>query len=192
MKKPIHFIAGGIAVVALAIFLLTREGPKSPGDVAPVPTRPLALTNLTTMDNQTIALAEWKDRHILMHFWGAWCGPCVEEFPQLARLAKANPGWEFVMVSTDRDKLKLTNFLVTMEARTQIPLRTLPNVHFVWDSDRYISQGIYRVKRYPTTLVTVPPLQVRQTLEAIPLHQCRTCDRLFRDARAANNTRNTL
>lgn len=170
-KHWIPYLAGGLAVVALAAFLLGRTGTTTPPPTAPAELRPLELTTLTTMDNRRIVLSEWKDRRILMHFWGAWCGPCVEEFPQLARLAKANPGWDFVMVSTDRDKLKLNNFLATMEARSQIPLRTLPNVHFVWDGDRYVSQGIYRVKRYPTTLVTVPPLQVRQTLEAVPLRQ---------------------
>ncbi len=31
--------------------------------------------------------AELKGKLVVLHFWGTWCGPCVKEFPEFAKLA---------------------------------------------------------------------------------------------------------
>jgi len=50
-----------------------------------------------------------------VNFWAAWCKPCKEEIPRLARfqqeLAKSSPGFKLTFVSLDDDERQLTAFL---------------------------------------------------------------------------------
>lgn len=32
------------------------------------------------------ALAQWKDKLLVVNFWATWCAPCVEEMPELSEL----------------------------------------------------------------------------------------------------------
>jgi thiol-disulfide isomerase/thioredoxin len=50
-----------------------------------------------------------------VNFWAAWCKPCKEEIPRLARfqqeLAKSSPGFKLTFVSLDDDERQLSAFL---------------------------------------------------------------------------------
>ncbi|MGH2455715.1 MAG: TlpA family protein disulfide reductase [Candidatus Limnocylindria bacterium] len=45
---------------------------------------PFALVDL---DGDPLRLADLRGRPVIVNFWASWCGPCVEEFPLLARAA---------------------------------------------------------------------------------------------------------
>lgn len=36
------------------------------------------------------ALARWKGKPLVVNFWAPWCGPCVQEMPELNQLAIAS------------------------------------------------------------------------------------------------------
>jgi thiol-disulfide isomerase/thioredoxin len=44
-----------------------------------------------------------KGRPFVLHFWATWCGPCLDELPSLARIARSihRQGVDFVAVSLD-------------------------------------------------------------------------------------------
>lgn len=45
-----------------------------------------------------------KEQHHSIHvinFWATWCGPCVKELPQFAKLAKEHPEIDISLVSID-------------------------------------------------------------------------------------------
>lgn len=49
---------------------------------------------------------------LLINFWATWCGPCVEEYPDLMRLhqAFADQGFTVLGISTDKSKRAVTKF----------------------------------------------------------------------------------
>ena len=36
-----------------------------------------------TLDGKAVNLASWRGHPVVLVFWGAWCGPCRDEQPQL-------------------------------------------------------------------------------------------------------------
>ncbi|WP_229490730.1 TlpA family protein disulfide reductase [Pseudoduganella namucuonensis] len=50
------------------------------------PVDELFLAQLNDAKGAKQALAQWKGRHLVVNFWAPWCGPCVEEMPELSRL----------------------------------------------------------------------------------------------------------
>ncbi|MGH9750354.1 MAG: TlpA family protein disulfide reductase, partial [Candidatus Polarisedimenticolia bacterium] len=55
------------------------------------------------LDTLRAALRERRGRPLLLNFWATWCGPCVEELPDLGRLSReqGRAGAAFVGVSLD-------------------------------------------------------------------------------------------
>jgi len=52
---------------------------------------------------QTVSLAEFRGKIVVLNFWASWCPPCLEEFPSLAELQRQMPGVVVLAVSFDHD-----------------------------------------------------------------------------------------
>jgi len=77
--------------------------------------------NVKTIDEKGVkSLIENRDgRPLLINFWATWCIPCVEEFPDIVKLAKKYKDVDFVGVSLDHPdeiKSKIEPFLKKMKA----------------------------------------------------------------------------
>lgn len=46
--------------------------------------------DIRTIDGRTIKLSSFRGKVLVVDFWATWCGPCRQETPQLARLAREN------------------------------------------------------------------------------------------------------
>ena len=49
-------------------------------------------TEFLDPDGQSVTLAEFEGRPVLVNLWATWCAPCVQEMPTLDRLAAAQAG----------------------------------------------------------------------------------------------------
>jgi thiol-disulfide isomerase/thioredoxin len=70
------------------------------------------------------ALDAFRGRYVLLNLWATWCGPCVNELPSLARLARFAPGIRVVAVDTgDKDTVDAAAFLKEHNAANLVAYR---------------------------------------------------------------------
>jgi thiol-disulfide isomerase/thioredoxin len=68
---------------------------------------------VTTLDGSSFNLDQMKGRVVLVDFWATWCGPCMEELPQLKQIAQDFAGQPLVIlsISWDEDEQKWKKFV---------------------------------------------------------------------------------
>lgn len=76
--------------------------------VPPTETAPLPDVTLRGFDGGAeVATADYRGTPLLLNFWASWCGPCVDEMPDLQEVARAGEGEMAVLgvsVQDDPDK----------------------------------------------------------------------------------------
>jgi thiol-disulfide isomerase/thioredoxin len=59
---------------------------------------------VTTLNGSSFNLDQMKGRVVLVDFWATWCGPCMEELPQIKQIAKDFAGQPLVILSISWDE----------------------------------------------------------------------------------------
>ena len=150
-------LAAGFAAVALGAVLYGIIGSNVHADGTPprvldklklTAGRP-AVPEIGFIDatGKPLTLADFHGRYVLMNLWATWCGPCIKELPELARLQKELPQDRITVVPVDAleklDAAKLGDFLKTHQAEG-LPVYI--------DSDRATQRGL-RANELPLTVL---------------------------------------
>lgn len=67
------------------------------------PVAELYKQNLPDAAGKTHALAQYQGKAMLVNFWAPWCGPCVQEMPELSALAAGEEGKKLQVIGIGID-----------------------------------------------------------------------------------------
>lgn len=96
----------------------------------------------------TISLDSLKGKYVLLEFWGTWCGPCIQEIPNLKTLYD----------HTDKSKFEIISIVVDSPIQDLEQMMSKYGItwpQIVSDDSNKITEK-YRIIRYPTTFLISP------------------------------------
>jgi len=99
---------------------------------------------LKALDGSNLRLAEQRGDIMLINFWASWCGPCIQEMPQLDKLAQKYQmlGVQVWGVNVENDSSAAKAYL--SKVNVEFPI--------LFDVDNSASKA-YQVEAMPTTVI---------------------------------------
>jgi peroxiredoxin len=91
---------------ALLVLLCGASASKNANDLAPDFSR-------TDFTGNTVRLADYRGKLVLLNFWATWCAPCREEMPRFSQWQRdyGAKGLQVIGVSMDDDAAPVKEFL---------------------------------------------------------------------------------
>lgn len=131
----------------LALMLLASCSQTPPADRL-LEGRPFPTVQLTGLDRDDAAVADFRGRVVVLNVWASWCGPCLYELPSLQRLSEQLDPQHFAVItlSVDNDQLLAREFLLEQKI-------TLANYI---DPQQRIANDVLAVRVYPDTFIISP------------------------------------
>lgn len=62
--------------------------------------------DFTLLDGQKLSFDDFNGRWVIVNFWAEWCAPCLEEVPELNRLARSSGELNVAVLGVSYDPLK--------------------------------------------------------------------------------------
>ena len=111
----------------------------------PIPVPDFTLVN---MEGNSVRLADFRGKFVLLNFWATWCPPCVREMPSMERLAEKFKGRPFVVLGISLDVEGVSKVKPFIERLgTTFPIALDPTSRIA---------GIYGASQLPATFLVDP------------------------------------
>lgn len=90
----------GVIVVGLVAASRQEAAPVALSDGPPVP----ALSGTDPVSGETVSVADFAGRPLVINMWASWCTGCIAEAPDIRRFTEDNPDVAFLGIAvTDTD-----------------------------------------------------------------------------------------
>ncbi|MDP2176106.1 MAG: redoxin domain-containing protein [Bacteroidota bacterium] len=103
---------------------------------------------LLSQEKDTLSSSDYTNKVVVMDFWGTWCRPCIEEFPEMEKAYKNYKGNKEVAFFIVNSNMNGDNFDKTMKFIN----RNSYDLPFVFDIER-ITADKFDVTSLPTVII---------------------------------------
>ena len=102
-------------------------------------------------------LSEFRGRHLLLEFWGSWCGPCIQRFPTLKEAYEKYRSRGFEILGMDMENGEGEKLAAAMDQARKV----VADHGLVWpqaraDSVNDLITRRFRIVPYPTYILLDP------------------------------------
>jgi peroxiredoxin len=142
-------VGAGLVLISAAVFLALpsaqAEVRQTGSSVIPMAVNfPVPEVQLTDLNNQPVALADYQGQVILYNAWATWCPPCKEEMPTLEAYYQDHKQAGFVIVAIE-DGQPVSEVAAFAESY---------NLSFpVWPDLKYVATTAFKTNSLPTSFV---------------------------------------
>jgi peroxiredoxin len=140
LKGIVFFVAVGLVAgyfVYKEVTRIGRPGVVNVGEEAPD-------FSIKGRDGQEIKLSDYRGKVVFLNFWATWCGPCVEEMPDMEKMIHRFKDRKFQMLAVTVDN----NWKVVDKFYQDYNL-TIPAF---LDPGHQVS-NLYKVTKFPETFL---------------------------------------
>ncbi len=107
VQVPFLLIAGGLALILMAILLLLTQNTTTGQNVSPVRIgQPVGNFTLTDLEGRNAKLSDYQGKVVLLNIWATWCPPCRAEMPDLQTFYSAHKDQGFVILAINAGDAK--------------------------------------------------------------------------------------
>lgn len=103
-NRQFRILALGVIVFSLVwigVSAILPGGTDTPGIAAPQAGFLAPEFTLTTLDGETISLADMRGKAVLVNIWASWCIPCRSEMPAMQRMYEEYADQGFVILAVN-------------------------------------------------------------------------------------------
>ena len=114
------------------------------------------LVSHAVINGKTVKLSDFRGKHLLLDFWGSWCGPCISRFPDLKTIYAKYRARGFEILGMDKENWEGEASAPAVEkARAVILEKALPWPQSRPDSVKSVIDR-FRIVPYPTYVLLDP------------------------------------
>ncbi|WP_110017845.1 TlpA family protein disulfide reductase [Plasticicumulans acidivorans] len=110
---------------------------------------------LPGVDGSEFSLASQRGKWVVLNVWATWCGPCVEELPELEAFNELHKDRDAVVIGVNYESISRTD-LQQFVSRAGIS-------YTVVMADAKPIPGLPRLKGVPTTFIVTPDGELART-----------------------------
>ncbi len=102
-----HALYAGVATLAAAAGVGVALRRHASEAVTPDALQAVWVSEFDTPKGETLKLADFRGKPLVLNFWATWCPPCVEEMPLLDAFFRQNSanGWQVIGLAIDQPSL---------------------------------------------------------------------------------------
>ena len=139
----------GLVLIAVAVFLALPsaqvEVQQTGSSAVPIAVNfPAPDVQLTDLNNQPVALADYKGQVILYNAWATWCPPCKEEMPTLEAYYQDHKDSGFVIVAIEDGEPASEVAAFAKDYHLSFP---------VWPDAKWVASTAFKTSGLPTSFV---------------------------------------
>jgi peroxiredoxin len=102
--------------------------------------------SMSDLNGNTVKLADFKGKVLLIDFWASWCLPCKKSMPHIIDLynKRTDSSFTVIAVNVDEDRSKINDFAKSINAEFPFPV--------IFDKESKLPD-LYHIEGMPTTII---------------------------------------